>query len=305
MDEKLTRRDFIKTSSVLVVGLTVLSSCQFKKLHDLRFGWITDIHYANAPVRGTRHYSEGISKLKEAVELFNKEKLDFVIETGDFKDQLEPPVEKESLKFLTDIEAAFSKFKGPRYHVLGNHDMDSLSKQQFMNKIENTGIKNNQTYYYFDRGGIRFVVLDACFTKDGRPFNHNDYSWTDANIPQYELEWLNDVLQSSNIPVCVFVHQLLDNTGDLYVDNSEEVRKVLESSGKVFCVLQGHKHEGDMNEINDILYFTQKAVVDGAGLENNTYSIVTVKNNGDLLIEGYRRAKSYEGMIKKDKKMAC
>ncbi len=298
MDEKITRRDFIKTSSVLIAGLTVLSSCRFEKVQDLRFGWITDIHYANAPVRGTRNYAEGISKLREAVELFNRERLDFVIETGDFKDETENPEENETLKFLSDIEDSFSQFNGPRYHVLGNHDMDSLSKEQFMSKIENTGIKNNQTYYYFDRGGVRFVVLDACFTSDGRDYNHNDYSWTDTNIPPEELAWLNEVLQSSKNPVCVFVHQLLDDTGDLYVNNSEEIRQLLESSGKVFCVLQGHKHEGDMNVINDILYFTQKAVVDGAGLENNSYSIVTLKKNGDLLIEGYRKAKSYEGLIK-------
>ncbi len=295
MDEYLTRRDFIKTSSVLLAGLTVLSSFRFKKLEDIRFGWITDIHYANAPVRGTRHYSEGISKLREAVELFNKERLDFAIETGDFKDETEHPEEEETLKFLSDIESSFSMFNGPRYHVLGNHDMDSLSKEQFMNKIENTGIQHNQTYYYFDRGGVRFVVLDACFTADGRAYNHNDYSWTDANIPQNEIKWLKKVLESSKNPVCVFVHQLLDASGDLYVNNSEEVRKILESSGKVFCVLQGHKHEGDMNVINDILYFTQKAVVDGAGLENNSYSIVTVKKNGDLLIVGYRKARSYQG----------
>ncbi len=294
MDKKLTRRDFIKTSSVLIAGLTVLPSYRFKKVRSVRFGWVTDIHYAEAEAKWNRYYNEGLDKLKEVVDLFNEENVDFAIETGDFKDQHEPPVEKDTLSFLKAIEAEFSKFHGSRYHVLGNHDMDSLSKDQFMNEIDNTGIEDKSTYYFFDRNGIRFVVLDACFTEEDKPYNHNDYSWKDTNIPQVELNWLENVLKSSDYPVCVFAHQLLDNSGDMYVNNSEEVRRILEKSKKVFCVLQGHMHEGDMNVINDILYFTQKALVEGSGAENNSYSIVTVNSKGEVLIEGYRKAQHYE-----------
>ncbi len=297
MNRKLTRRDFIKTSSVLIAGLTVLPSYRFKRIREVRFGWVTDIHYAQAESKWNRYYSESIDKLKEVVDLFNTENVDFAIETGDFKDEFEPPVEKDTLSFLKDIESEFSRFNGPRYHVLGNHDMDSLSKDQFMKEIDNTDIDNKDTYYYFDRNGIRFVVLDACYTSEGKPYDHNDYSWKDTNIPQEELTWLKGVLKSSDYPVCVFAHQLLDDTGDMYVNNSEEVRVILESSKKVFCVLQGHKHEGDMQVINDILYFTQKALVEGSGAENNSYSIVTVNSKGEVLIEGYRKAHSYERSI--------
>ncbi len=294
MSKKLNRRDFIKTSSVLFAGLTMLPSFRFRGSKELKFGWVTDIHYAQAEVKWGRYYKESVSKLKEAVDLFNSEDLDFAIETGDFKDQFEPPVEKDTLSFLKEIEGEFSMFNGPRYHVLGNHDMDSLSKEQFMGEVKNTGIKDGSTYYYFDKKGIRFIVLDACFTSEGKDYDHNNFHWTDTNISKEQLKWLQGVLESSEKPVCVFVHQLLDDTGDMYVNNSEEVRAVFEQSGKVFCVLQGHKHEGDVNIVNDILYFTQKAIVDGSGEENNSYSIVTIKNNGEVLIEGYRKAESYE-----------
>ncbi len=293
MVKKMNRRQFIKTGSVLVTGLTILPSFRFSD-SPLRFGWVTDIHYADAEIKWGRYFRESDSKLKEAIDLFNEEKVDFVIETGDFKDQKEPPEEEKTLGYLRKIEGVLAEFRGPRYHVLGNHDMDSLSKQQFLNEIENTGIEKSQSYYYFERNNIRFVVLDACYTSWGRDYDHHNYSWKDTNIPNKQVRWLKEVLASSTFPVVVFVHQLLDGKGDLYVNNSKRIRKVMEDSGKVMAVFQGHKHEGDINEINGILYYTLKAMVEGSGKENNSYSIVTIAPSGSIKIEGYRKAENYE-----------
>ena len=59
----------------------------------VRFGMVTDIHYADhdpdkAPcgVVGRRYYRESLRKLDEAVSVFNTRGLDFAIELGDFKD---------------------------------------------------------------------------------------------------------------------------------------------------------------------------------------------------------------------------
>jgi len=293
MVKNMNRRQFIKTGSILITGLTILPSFRFSD-DVLRFGWVTDIHYAEADIKWGRYYRESGDKLSEAINLFNEQKVDFVIETGDFKDQNEPPVEEKTLDYLRKIEKVLSNFNGPRYHVLGNHDMDSLSKQQFLNEIENTGIEKGRSYYYFDRNNIRFIVLDACYTSLGRNYDHHNYSWKDANIPHRQLRWLNSVLESSTYPVIIFVHQLLDGKGDMYVNNSKRVRKILEDSGKVMAVFQGHKHVGDISEINGILYYTLKAMVEGSGKENSSYSIVTINPSGSIKIDGYRKAENYE-----------
>ncbi len=293
MVKKMNRRQFIKTGSILITGLTVLPSFRFSDT-TLRFGWVTDIHYAEADIKWGRYYKESRDKLSEAISLFNEQKVDFVIETGDFKDQNEPPFEEKTLEYLKKIEQVFSGFNGPRYHVLGNHDMDSLSKEQFLNEIENTGVAKDKSYYYFERNNIRFVVLDACYTSWGKDYDHHNYSWKDANIPRHQLRWLKQVLESSKYPVVIFVHQLLDGKGDVYVNSSRRVRKILEESGKVLAVFQGHKHDGDINEINGILYYTLKAMVEGSGKENSSYSIVTISPTGTITIEGYRKAESYE-----------
>ncbi len=293
---QINRRDFIKISSLVVGGVGVLGiqACQKKTL---RFGWVTDVHYANEDVKWNRYYRESVQKLSEAVKFFNHSNLDFIIETGDFKDQTKEPTQLQTLSFLKQIEGVFSSFKGDKFHVLGNHDMDSLSKNDFLQHIENTGIDKTQSYYSFSKQGYLFVVLDACYKSDGTDYNNDDFSYKDTNIPDFELKWLKRTLNETSMPVIVFVHQRLDGDGDLYVNNASEVRQILEDCGSVIAVFQGHDHEGGAQQINNIFYYTQKAMVDGGGLSNNSYSIVTLKEGG-VTIEGYKKAVSYNSLSK-------
>lgn len=253
---------------------------------------VTDCHYADADPSGTRVYRESLAKLAECVAVMNAERVDFLIELGDLKDQDRSPVEERTLSYLDRIEGVFGQFHGPRYHVLGNHDVDSLSKGQFLARVENTGIDPARTYYSFDVKGLHCVVLDADFRTDGQEYDHGNFQWTDTNIPVRQLDWLARDLGAARGPVVVFVHQLLDGTGDLYVKNAAEVRKVLEDSGKVLAVFQGHHHPGQVREIHGIHYYTLKALLEGHGEESNAYAIVEVQPNGDVIVTGYRRAQS-------------
>jgi predicted phosphodiesterase len=255
----------------------------------LRFGLVTDIHYADVEPRGTRYYRESLAKLRECVELMNSEKVAFLCELGDFKDQADPPAEESTLRFLRDVEDVFRDFEGVRYHVLGNHDMDSISKKQFLAVTEHCS-----SYYTFTTGGIHFIVLDACFTSDGEEYDHGRFHWTDANIPPAELEWLAADLARTPYPTITFVHQRLDGVGDPFVKNAEKVRTVLEESGKVLAVFQGHDHNGGYRMIGGIHYYTLKALVEGAGEQHNSYAAVEVHANGSITITGYRKAVSRE-----------
>jgi hypothetical protein len=222
----------------------------------------------------------------------NTERVDFLIELGDFKDQDRPPVEKNTLSYLQAVEKVFRNFNGPTYHVLGNHDMDSISKRQFLKQINNTNIDPGRSYYSFDSNGLHFVVLDANFRADGADYDHGNFDWTDANIPTKELLWLRNDLTSTPGPVIVFIHQLLDGKGSVYVKNAEQVRQILEASGKVLAVFQGHHHSGSYNNIAGIHYYTLKALVEGQGAENNSYAIAEVHPDRSITVTGYRKAQS-------------
>jgi predicted phosphodiesterase len=221
-----------------------------------RFGLITDLHYADREAANNRYYRESRDKLTECVQLMNQEKVDFLLELGDLKDESVPPEEATTLDFLRQVEETFKAFEGPRHYVLGNHDFDQISKAQFMSV---TGAQS--PHYSFDVKGIHFVVLDACFNSDGEDYDHGNFRWSDANIPQEQLQWLGADLAKTRTPVIVFVHQLLDGVGQHYVKNAEAARSVLEDSGKVLAVFQGHKHDGGHQVINGIHYYTLLTVI--------------------------------------------
>jgi predicted phosphodiesterase len=292
-----SRRVFLKSTASVLASSAVLSlSCARQELLSgrrkaVRFGIVTDCHYADADPAGTRFYRESLDKLGECVARMNAEKVDFLVELGDFKDQGRPPVERDTLTYLEDAEAVFQRFEGRTYHVLGNHDVDSISKPQFLERVTNTGIESGRSHYSFDVNGLHGVVLDANYRTDGADYDHGNFDWTDANVPPHELKWLQEDLEATSQPVVVFMHQLLDGTGAVYVKNAAEVRAVLEASGKVAAVFQGHHHAGSYSQINGIHYYTLVATVEGQGAGNNSYGIVEACSDG-LVVTGYRKAVS-------------
>jgi len=289
---EICRRDFLRTSGAILASgslfPTLAAEAQGANANVLlRFGIVTDTHYAEADPLGTRYYRESLTKLRECIDLMNVKKVKFLCELGDFKDQANPPKEESTLTFLRDIEAVFQEFHGTKYHVVGNHDLDSISKKQFLSVT-----RADSTYYSFDTLGFHFVILDACFTSKGEDYDHGRFTWTDANIPAAQYDWLADDLSKTHYPTIAFIHQNLDGEGAVFVKNAQDIRELLENSGKVLAAFQGHDHAGRYRMINGIHYYTLKAVIEGSGEKNNAYAVVEVLRSGDLLVTGYRKAVS-------------
>jgi alkaline phosphatase len=252
----------------------------------LRIGLITDLHYADKPPAGTRHYRETLGKLAEAAEQFGREKPTFVVELGDLIDAADS-VETEQ-RWLSSINKEFSAISEDRHYVLGNHCVDTLKKEEFLG-----GVGQERSYYSFDRDGFHFVVLDSCFRSDGEPYGRKNFEWTDSNVPPAELEWLQADVKENRKPVIVFAHQRLDVSDNHGVRNAPAVRKALEDSGKVLAVFQGHSHKNDYREIGGIHYTTLVAMVEGSGTEKNGYSMLEIRPDGALNLRGFRQQKSH------------
>ncbi len=282
---------FCAVLSVPFWARTVLSACSDDTGAPFRFGMLTDSHYADSEPRGSRHYPESLGKIRECVDLMNRQEVDFLVALGDSIDGSHNPSVEDALSYFDEMEAELARFEGSRYHALGNHDMDSLSKKQVLGRIENTGVDRNRSYYAFDKGGIRFIVLDPNFRDDGIAYDRGNFTWTDTLIPTEQIDWLKESLAATSTPIIIFTHQLLDGMGSHYVNNAPELRKILEDSGKVIAVFQGHRHGGQYNKIGDIHYYTLRAMVEGAGAENNAYATVDLHPE-KIVIKGYRRAVS-------------
>jgi alkaline phosphatase len=280
----LSRRAFIQNSTLCLAGLgggQVLSAeSDAKPL--LRVGLMTDLHYADKPPTKTRFYREALAKLDEAVEDMNREKPALVIELGDFIDQADS-VEKE-IEWLKTMESHFARLSMPRHYVLGNHCVGTLTKEEFTANTKATG-----SFESFEAGGVTFVILDACFRSDGTPYSRKNFDWKDANVPKDELSWLENQLSKASDPVIVLAHQRLDADKAQAVQNAAEVRSLLEKSGKVLAVFQGHSHKNDYQLITGIHYTTLVAMVEGSGAENNGYTMLDVLSDGSLRLNGFRK----------------
>ncbi len=283
------RRAFMKQGTLYLTTAALAPSALHAASADsehLKVGLITDLHYADKPPAGTRHYRETLDKLNEAAQQFQKDQATVLVELGDLIDAADSvSVEQGYLKTINERFAAICK---DCHYVLGNHCVDTLHKEEFLDTVG-----QDASYYSFDRGDFHFVVLDSCFRSDGQPYGRRNFKWTDANVPQAELEWLTTDLQNTDKHVVVFAHQRLDVSNNHGVRNNFDVRSILEKSGQVLAVFQGHSHANDLKQINGIHYCTLVAMVEGAGADNNGYSLLELASDGTIKVTGWRKQSSY------------
>ncbi len=286
---RVGRRTFIWGGALVLTTIDSKShsSLAAEQSSAVKIGLITDLHHADKPAAGTRYYRETLGKFAEAAGQFAQQQPDFVVELGDLIDAADS-VQTE-LRYLQTINREFSAVCNDRHYVLGNHCVDTLTKDEFLGHV---GQQNS--YYSFDRGGFHFVVLDSCFRSDGQSYQRKNFVWTDANIPAAELEWLKADLEQTDKRVVVFAHQRLDVSNHHGVKNCAAVRRVLESAGKVLAVFQGHSHQNDLREINGIHYCTLVAMIEGSGAENSGYSLLNIATDGTLRLDGFRKQQAYD-----------
>jgi alkaline phosphatase len=252
----------------------------------LSFGLVTDVHYADASARGSRHYRDSLAKLEAAIRVFNERKVSFVVELGDLIDA--GPGKAAELDHLRTIDRVYQAFRGERHYVLGNHCLGALSKSEF---LANCGAAIKKSFYSFDCAGFHFVVLDANFTRDGTPYAAGNFSWTDSWIHSPQQQWLaEDLGRSRGRKTFVFLHQNLHDENDPHgVKNAPDVRRILEGAGSVVAVFQGHMHSGGYAKVGAVHYCTLKAMVEGPGPGNNAFAVVTLNPSGGAALEGFGR----------------
>ncbi len=258
-----------------------------------RFALATDSHYALKEDLENKRYSDALLKMEEFVKTVNQLSCDFVIHLGDFKDEDLDPDEKSTLHYLEKMEFGFSKFNGPRYHCLGNHDLDSITKQQFLGRVENSGVDKTTGHYFFDQSSIRFLVLDANFDENGKDhFFKKGGDWQRPFIPKEQLSWLRDSLEGSPYPSVIFIHHpiyaYVKNGHSYHVVNHLQVRSVLEESDRVLAVLNGHMHEEMFHEINGIKYFAMNSMLEGSFVQRNCFYVLEI-SDASIKIDRFER----------------
>lgn len=204
----------------------------------LNFGIVTDVHKDLMPDADKRLETFIIKAVDKNV--------DFIIQMGDFCFG-----DTKNKDFLNIWE----QFKGPKYHVLGNHDMDRNSKEEM---LDFWGMP--KTYYSYDFSGYHFIVLDANFIyQDGKfiDYKHANFYVDDSVttfIDDEQIEWFKADLEVTRLPTIVFSHQSLWHY-QWGVKNRLTLQRIMEAhKEKVICCFNGHNHLDFHHHQNGIDY---------------------------------------------------
>ena len=231
----MERRKFVKQAIGAGVAVNLpfsLSAFEDLPVKPIRIGMVADVH------QDVVH--DGVARLRFFMEDMKQRKPDFIIQLGDFS-----LPHNYNQPFL-DI---WNEFNGPRYHVLGNHDMRDHGYTRELT-MEWWGMEKR--YYSFDYEGFHFIVLD------GNDPNPKPWSGYDRYINTTQQQWLKADLDGTKLPVIVFSHQSLEDEDG--VANKDEVRQILENArssagrSKVMACFSGHHHIDFIKEINGIHY---------------------------------------------------
>ena len=223
-----------------LVMMAGLSACRTTKEKPARFAIASDFHAPDIP--------DGEHRVATFIKAANDEKVDFIIELGDFC-RLD-----SASQVYRDL---WNSFPGDKYHVIGNHDMDRYTFEEYTQ-----GMNMPARYYSFDQGDFHFIVLDGNNLFDGKKYTHyaraNYYvdAKKRAHIDPEQMDWLKKDLAATNKRCILFSHQSIEEA----LNNGAEVRKILEAENqragfkKVVMAFGGHNHSNYSKEINGITY---------------------------------------------------
>ncbi|KAL9272801.1 Manganese-dependent ADP-ribose/CDP-alcohol diphosphatase-like protein, partial [Drosera capensis] len=248
------------------------------------FGVISDVQYADIPdgrsfLGVPRYYRHSLLVLQRAVQSWNNAvNLSFAINYGDIVDGFCP--RDESLNSVKKVVAEFEKFDGPVYHMIGNHCLYNLPRDELVPMLRIPGRSGLAYYEFSPTPDYRFVVLDAYdvsaigWTRDhpntlkAMAFLEEKNPNADKNSPnglvgldrrfllfngavgKEQLDWLDSVLQdasNSEQKVIICCHIPLDpgaSSDDSLLWNYEEVMDVIHRYKCVKACLAGHDHKG-------------------------------------------------------------
>lgn len=216
----------------------------------MKLGLFADSHFSTAELTcGNRYNSQGLARIEKACRQFVEAGCDRIVCLGDLIDH--EPVHETEVDNLKKVAQVFRNCPVPVTVIMGNHDAFSFTREEFYGIL---GEECRPADLYGE--AVSLLFADACYFRNGKPYGPGDSDWTDTCIP--DTEELRKRIEAATGNVYLFLHQNLDPTVESHhiLSNAPDIRRILEQSGKVRAVCQGHYHPGNKTGRNGIQYFT-------------------------------------------------
>lgn len=227
-----------------------------------RFGIIADIQYCDCDTRGQRYYRNALQKLKQSVDHFNKEEVEFAVNLGDL-------VDRDTPHNLDSVLSCLNKLNAPVYNLAGNHDYENIDNDRLY-----TLLNMPSEYYSIQWNGWRFVMLN---TNEIASYAHVEGTWKEEELEEMkncvrkstgqdaaeynggissrQLQWLQQVLENSemkNEKVLIFSHHPLACVKGLTALNDTEIVSLVSNFSCVKALIAGHHHGGAFCEVDSL-----------------------------------------------------
>lgn len=291
---KILSRLFVVASVML--GFTDSLSAQ-DTIPLFQFGIVADVQYCDCENAGTRHYSESLNKLEEAVATFNKHDLEFVASVGDF-------IDRDFSSFMK-VNEIVQNLKHPLWHAVGNHEWSVLDSMK-TEVLAQLNLKKG--YYSKSAKGFRFIFLDGnaislyanaegskehnmaldmlvSLKNRGAP---NAYNWN-GGLGQEQLKWVKKELakaKEENQRAIIMCHfPVVPHPGSHNLWDDRELLEILKHHDHIVAYFNGHVHKSHYEQVGNIHYLTFEGMVEQ---DLNAFAIVSVYEDR-LEITGFGR----------------
>lgn len=258
-----------------------------------------NVFYTNVPER--------LEKIRQRAVANN---VDMVIHVGDFC---------HGPSKMMDVVEQYHSFPMPVYHTTGNHEYDLNTLEEVIKAYK---LKN--TYYYFDKKGFRFIVIDTNNMRiDGKLVHYENGNYFKvpkngdvAAIGKEQMQWIEETVMSSIYPCVIFSHHSLERIDSgLSEKEMKELWDMLDrvnsDKQRVLMAINGHHHRDFLRIFKNVAFFDinsaamewlaephdkfPKELTDKYSLMAHSlifsepiHAIVTLKEDGAIKIEGMK-----------------
>lgn len=225
----------------------------------MKIGLFSDPHYSSQELTcGNRRNILSLGKMRAALERFTAAGCDRIICLGDLTDT--ETAKEQEIANMGEIAALFAACPLPITVVMGNHDAYVFPAEEFYSLLGGCHPVD------IHEEGLHLLFLDTNYTAEGVRYQPHGFHWDDVGLP--DPNRLRAQLDALEGDVYLFMHQNIDpaiEAQDHRLANADEVCAIIEASGKVRAVYQGHYHWGHRSCRNGVAYITlpAMAVYDG------------------------------------------
>jgi 3',5'-cyclic AMP phosphodiesterase CpdA len=226
----------------------------------LAFAIVTDLHFGpearwEGKLRKLTHRAGELARAFVA-RMNDEVRPDLVVNLGD---DIEDESREADLARYGECQEILRGARAALVNVAGNHDLIHLNREDLNGFWRRSG----PLYYSLDLRGWHFVVLHTIERKD-----------VDVRLPDTQLEWLRQDLAAGEGPAIVLMHH---SASEQHVEDSRwwpgrshlalvkeraELRRILEESGRVRAVFNGHLHWNHLDVIRGIPYVTVQSLIE-------------------------------------------